>query len=84
MTQDELIDMAREAQQENFVNDSGHWFKMELKDLERFAALVAAKEREACAKVCDKEMEYAEEWGMGLQVLTADKIATAIRARSEK
>ena len=41
-------------------------------------------EREACAKVCDEEKEYAETWGTGLQVLTADKIATAIRARSEK
>lgn len=38
-------------------------------------------EREACAKVCDKEKEYAETWGTGLQVMTADKIATVIRAR---
>lgn len=41
-------------------------------------------EREACAKVCDKEKEYAETWGTGLQVMTADKIATAIRARNEQ
>jgi hypothetical protein len=30
----------------------------------------------------DEEMKYAETWGTGLQVITADKIATAIRARS--
>ena len=46
MKQDEIIEMARQAQQESFVGDKGHWFKMELKDLERFAKLVAAKERE--------------------------------------
>ena len=28
-------------------------------ELERFAALVAAKEREACAQVCDAETERA-------------------------
>jgi hypothetical protein len=42
-TQEEIIEMARQAQQENFVGDKGHWFKMELKDLERFAKLVADK-----------------------------------------
>jgi kynureninase len=50
----DIIEMARQAQQESFVGDKGHWFKMEAKDLERFAKLVAAKEREACAKECDK------------------------------
>lgn len=40
--------------------------------LERFAALVAAKEREACAQVC-------ESWG-GRDY---EKCATAIRARKE-
>jgi len=47
MKQDEIIEMARKAQQESFAGDKGHWFKMEAKDLERFAKLVAAKEREA-------------------------------------
>lgn len=40
--------------------------------LERFAALVAAHEREQCAKVC-------EEWGAWNKV--AQDIAEAIRAR---
>ena len=38
-----------------------------------FAALVAAAEREACAKVCD-----------ALPFLTAEQCATAIRARGEE
>ena len=43
MGKDEIIKLARESQKESFVGDTGHWFKMEVKDLERFAALVAAK-----------------------------------------
>ena len=53
MTQDEIIRMAREAGDWNGqtaeFNDVG---------LERFAALVAAHEREACAKVCDEHGLY--------------------------
>jgi hypothetical protein len=45
-----IIEMARVAG----VRDDGHRFEFsEYKYLERFAALVAASEREACAKVCD-------------------------------
>jgi len=40
--------------------------------LERFAALVAAAEREACAKVCEDSVEYA-----------GDTLAAAIRARGQ-
>jgi len=43
-------------------------------DKKKFAALVAAAEREACAKVCD---EVAESRG------DADECATEIRARGE-
>jgi hypothetical protein len=80
MTRDEIVQMAQKAAAQH-----GHEIKETneiVETLTSFAELVAAKEREACAKVCDKEMEYAEKWGIGLQVLTADKIATAIRARS--
>ena len=44
------------------------------KGLEKFATLVAAHEREACAKVCD-EFAKDSDWP------TADNCATAIRAR---
>ena len=47
--------------------------------LERFAALVAAAEREACAKVCD-ELVLAHP---GRADLTADQCAAAIRARGD-
>ena len=40
--------------------------------LERFAALVASAEREACAKVCEDSVEYA-----------GDTLADAIRARGQ-
>ena len=42
MTKDDIIRMAREARLEGYPDE-----------LERFANLVAAAEREACAKVCD-------------------------------
>jgi len=46
-----VIEMAREAQ----IGDShGHIIRNELPNLERFAELVRADEREACAKVCDR------------------------------
>ena len=49
--------------------------------LEKFAALVAAQEREACAKVADTISDKYG-WGhYGNEVDTADEIAAAIRAR---
>ena len=48
MTQDEIIRMAREV----FVDIDIEGLT-EPQALERFADLVAAHEREACAKVCD-------------------------------
>jgi hypothetical protein len=45
MTRDEIIRMAREAGWEYAHGDSGY------EPLWRFAALVAAKEREECAKL---------------------------------
>ena len=52
MNRDDVIRMAREA---GFEIDccSLEWHDR----IERFAALVAAAEREACAKVCDEQKE---------------------------
>jgi hypothetical protein len=50
MTKDDIIRMAREAGMPYFY---GTWEIANLDGLERFAALVAAHEREACAKVCE-------------------------------
>ena len=49
MTQDEIIEMAREARLPN--SDLYH------ENLKTFANLVAAKEREACAVECDQMIE---------------------------
>ena len=66
MTREDVIRMAREAEFGGFVS-------MITNPLERFAALVAAHEREECAKVCEDSVEYA-----------ADELARQIRARGEK
>ena len=49
MNQDEIIEMARQA--------GKHQWPFDPEFLERFAKLVAAKEREACAKVCEKQIK---------------------------
>ena len=69
MTQDEIIEMARDA-------DWGHASaNLYAPALERFAKLVAAKERESCAKVCE------ERWKDSPWLVEA---AAAIRARGEQ
>ena len=65
MTHDDIIRMAREAGfREYLIQDSLSG------EIERFAALVANHEREACAKVCD-----------GWTHADGDICAAAIRAR---
>ena len=49
MTQEDIIRMARESGMAGFDGTVHAMFQ-----LESFAALVAAAEREACAKVCDE------------------------------
>jgi hypothetical protein len=46
-------------------------------DIEHFAELVRADERELCAKVCEPQEQHDDP-------LTAWKIANAIRARGDK
>lgn len=67
----DTIDMAREAS--NTPPD--HHATPDLfgvSQLERFAALVRADERELCAKVCEDGVEYA-----------GDELARQIRARGQ-
>jgi hypothetical protein len=57
MTQDEIIEMAKQA---GFVEKDAMFrsvYLANIKDLEAFAKLVAEKEREACAKICDDHWE---------------------------
>ena len=76
MTQDEIIELAKQS---DLMADGEMWFSptygnadVHIADLERFAKLVAAAEREACAKVCEDSVEYA-----------GDTLAEAIRARGQ-
>jgi hypothetical protein len=71
MTQDEIIEMARQAE---FVN-----LDLCSSELERFAKLVAAKEREACAKLLESRKTGANE----LMDAVRDMEAKAIRARGQ-
>jgi hypothetical protein len=67
MTRDDIIRLAREV---GGVENATVWLFDEI-ELERFAKLVAAAEREACADVC--EGHYATEHA-----------ARAIRARGQE
>lgn len=88
MDRDTIIRLAREA--EGDEQHHGMW-RMHVEDLERFAALVAAAEREACAKACelqavlyDAESDYAPKGsGKGAGAYqTANHCAAAIRSRT--
>ena len=70
MTREDIIRMADEACI-YMDSDTDHWYY----ELERFAALVAAAEREACAKVCESEGKRIDASWMSC--------AAAIRARGE-
>lgn len=94
MTDDDLIRMAREA---GFEINKGQYHGMDAdsylyvwcdggyqdEKLERFAALVAANEREECAKVCETQLSKLEHtdkpYNNGVRACAA-----TIRARGEK
>lgn len=92
MTRDDTIRMAKEAGFDQILPtnagadvwiDDGFY----VEEMERFAALVAAAEREACAKVCERLPETfkiaADEFGYKAEMPTAENYAAAIRARSD-
>jgi hypothetical protein len=61
-------------------------FTCNLEDIERFASLVAAAEREACAKVCDEKVdsEYATGKVDHNEMAWTQACVIAIRARGER
>jgi methionine aminopeptidase len=77
MTQDEIIEMARQAGmvyrefEDEFANANTDG--VDLKTIQAFTKLVTAKEREACAKVCDNN-QYVHPY---------HDLGTLIRARGE-
>lgn len=85
MTRDDILRMARAVGWDEMGADLwGAAFDgaMSIHALERFASLVAAAEREACAKVCDAIQKKHEDEGAWLW--EAKNCASAIRARSTK
>jgi hypothetical protein len=58
MTQNEIIEMARQVCDIAIDNRGRHTFVCDEYGLEAFAKLVAQHEREACAKVCDTTPPY--------------------------
>ena len=76
MTQDDIIRMA-DASGISYYGMGKDRDKF-LHYLEAFANLVAAAEREACAKVCESEWSTLEQMDAG------GVFAAAIRARGEK
>lgn len=77
MTQDEITQIAKDAGL--YVNGDGEINHAHLGSVNegyrKFATLVAAKEREACAKLAEEPYEFTSN--------EAHKIATIIRARSK-
>jgi hypothetical protein len=87
MTREDIIDMAAQAG----INEATWFYDGDV--LEKFAALVAAAEREACADLADKCIEDSykvnpqnQEEANDLKVMRilSEEFAIAIRARGEK
>lgn len=73
MNREDIIRMAHKA----WDRDEDLWLTREQYFLERFAELVAAAEREACAKACEQlSKTLADHKAVG-----AEECAAAIRAR---
>ena len=96
MTPEEITAMAKEASSMERLPWNGEWIFRSKKELMAFAALVAAKEREACAQVCDAERQDFGGVAAGPMTTDAGKrvheamaagaatCAAAIRARGQK
>ena len=81
MTLDQIIKLATDAGFEN-ADEPGFWISdgFHLTEIEMFAALVAAAEREACAKICEL---LATEKDIRLDYVAAKVCAATIRARGK-
>lgn len=88
MTRDDIIRMAREAGFD--PHDMSDDFTCNLRDIERLTVLVAERERDECARVC--EAQRSIEWVRASLPLIrhepsnimAEKCAAAIRARGQE
>jgi hypothetical protein len=82
MTQNEIIEMARQVCDIAIDNRGRHTFVCDEYGLEAFAKLVAQHEREACAIVCD-DINAKYKWPDDVAERVASQwCADSIRARS--
>ena len=87
MNREDIIRMAREAANGMLSYDAEGEWRLSASEVERFADLVAAHEREWCAKIVEPSEEHRRDasWGYlggeeGVEML--DSLAAVIRARS--
>ena len=86
MTQDEIIEMARQS---GFLINELHCsppilsFVGQEESMQAFAKLVAEREREACAKVCEDGVQNATDWDSSYWDQACENRAAAIRARGQ-
>lgn len=79
MEREQIIRMAREAGAVFPADGSYHCFEVP-GTLERFAALVAAAEREACAVIAETPISGEQD---DITMQAKDRVADAIRARGQ-
>lgn len=77
MTRDDVIRLAREAHMHHMAWDDDY-----IEGTERFAALIAAAEREACVKACKEIVGPLGKDNVG--EFWVEKCVAAIRARGSK
>ena len=83
MTRDDIIRMAREAGFVEYELDDGTTQAFDIR-YECFAKLVAAAEREACAKVCEAGINNATDWDSSVWDQACENRSYAIRARGQQ
>jgi hypothetical protein len=85
MTREDVIRMAKEAKLNIGPAGMGQTVWGGDAELERFAALVAAAEREACARVCESlSLEWEDQPDIAqAELATMMDCALAVRARSQ-
>jgi uncharacterized protein YaeQ len=91
MTRDDILRLGHETDLFIYNGDNTSltiWLIPTEEKLLKFANLVAAAEREACAKVCEELPNTfkiaAEEFGYTAEQPTAENYAAAIRTRSDE
>lgn len=87
MNQDEIIEMARRS---NILENIGYdnpdmknWRGDVVRELSVFAKLIAAKEREICAHICEILWAYPDNGMATEEEVYGAKCAGAIRSRGE-